>query len=643
MLRGGRIYRSFRQDTSVTQQHISKETLKRIFGFAKPYRKPIAAFLLLIIVDAALGAILPMVYKEIIDTGIADKNLRLVIGLAVLCAGMAIADAGITLAEAWYTTKIGEGLIYDLRVKVFDHVQKMPLAFFSRTQTGALVQRLNGDVLGAQQAFTSTLSNVVSNILTVVFVLAAMFSMSWLITLISLVLLPLIVIPFKVVGTKIAAITTEQYNLNAAMAQNMTEHFNVGGAQLVKNYGRPETETKNFSKAAHRVRKIDMKSSMYAAIFRVTLLLIASIASAIVYGLGGGMAITGGLTVGIIVALTSYLARLYAPLTALSNIQVDIMTTLVSFDRIFEVLDLKPMVQDKADAKHLKIKVDNVDDDETSNTSDTPDTHTHPVAPGITLSHVDFHYPSADEVSLASLESVARLSATIPGEILKDVTFEVPSGQLTALVGPSGAGKTTISQLISRMYDVTGGSITIGGIDVRDITQASLHDAIGVVTQDAQLFHDSLRSNLLFAKPDASDEEIRVALERAQASFALDLPDGIDTVVGDRGYRLSGGERQRIAIARLLLKAPAIVILDEATAHLDSESEAEVQAALDEALVGRTSLVIAHRLSTVRNATNIVVLDHGQIVEQGTHTQLLANGGLYSELYHIQFEMDERD
>lgn len=613
----GAMFRSFRQDPSVRTQRVTRETLRRIVTFARPYRGRISIFLVLIAIDAATGAALPLLYKAIIDNGIAHGNTSLVVWLAAAVAGLAVLSAILSFAERFLSSQIGEGLILDLRTQVFDHVQRMPLAFFSRTQTGALVQRLNGDVLGAQQAFTSTLSNVVSNVLTVIFVIAAMLSLSWQITLVSLVLLPVFILPVRYMGRKLASITQEAYNLNASMGQTMTERFNVAGAQLVKNYGRPDAETKDFAAAASKVRDIGITSSMYAGAFRIGMTLVASVAVAIVYGLGGVLAIQGTLTVGVVVALTSYLTRLYGPITALSNVQVDIMTTLVSFDRVLEVLDLEPSVADKDDA------VDLIWD------------HSH--APDVTLADVGFRYPSASEVSLASLESVARLSTINPEETLHHVTFTVPQGRMVALVGPSGAGKTTISALISRMYDPTTGTVSIGGHDLRDVTQQSLHDVVGVVTQDAHLFHDSIRANLLYARPDASDAEIHEALRRSQALFVEDLPDGLDTVVGDRGYRLSGGERQRVAIARLLLKAPAVVVLDEATAHLDSDSEAAVQAALDEALIGRTSLVIAHRLSTVRAASSIVVLDQGCVVEQGTHGELLAADGLYAELYRVQF------
>ncbi|WP_169166104.1 ABC transporter ATP-binding protein [Cellulomonas taurus] len=615
---GGRaMYRSFRLDPSVTQKKLTRDVLRRILGFARPYRGTITVFLILVAVDAAIGAATPLLFQRIIDRGIVPGRTGLVIALAAVVAALAITSAGLNLASRWLSARIGEGLILDLRTQVFDQVQRMPLAFFSRTQTGALVQRLNGDVLGAQQAFTSTLSNVVSNLLTVILVIAAMLSLSWQITLVSLVLLPVFVLPVRAMGRRLASVTQESYQLNAVMGQTMTERFNVAGAQLVKLYGRAADETRVFAERASRVRDIGITSAMYSAVFRIGLTLVAAVAVAIVYGLGGVLAIRGSLTVGVVVALTSYLTRLYGPITALSNVQVDIMTTLVSFERVIEVLDLKPSVADRPDARAL---------------GDVSATAT------VELDHVGFHYPAASEVSLASLESVARLQTEAPGQTLHDVSFTVPHGHLVALVGPSGAGKTTITQLVSRMYDTTSGTVRVAGQDVRDVTQDSLRDAIGVVSQDAHMFHDTIRVNLEYAKPGASDAELEQALRRAQIwDLVSRLPDGVDTVVGDRGYRLSGGERQRLAIARLLLKAPPIVILDEATAHLDSESEAAVQRALSEALVGRTALVIAHRLSTVRDADSIVVLDQGRVVEQGTHTALLAAGGLYAELYETQY------
>jgi ATP-binding cassette, subfamily B, bacterial len=607
--------RSFTRDASITSHKLAPGTLRRIAQFARPYRRKLAAFLVLIVIDALVGAAGPLIYKAIIDDGIIKKRSGFVVAMAALVALLALTSAVIGVIQRWFSARIGEGLVFDLRTQVFDHVQTMPIGFFTRARTGALVTRLNSDVQGAQQAFTSTLSNVVGNVVGVTATLAAMFVLSWQITLLSLVLLPLFILPAKFVGRKLAGITRERYELNGEMGQMMTERFNVSGALLVKLFGRPERESNSFSESAGRVRDIGVTQAMYSRVFMSSLGLLASLAIAVAYGLGGVMAIRGTLGVGTVVALTAYLGQLYGPLTSLSNVQVDVMTTLVSFERVIEVLDLEPMIKESPTAESL------------------------PSGPvGVEFDHVDFQYPTAEEVSLASLEGVARLDSFSSAPILHDVSFSVEPGRMVAIVGPSGAGKTTIAGLVSRLYDPTGGSVRVGGIDLRDATTASVRDTIGVVSQDAHLFHESLRANLRYADPDATDAELIQALTAAQIWDVVErLPEGMDTVVGDRGHRMSGGEKQRIAIARLLLKNPAIVVLDEATAHLDSASEAAVQTALSIALEGRTSLVIAHRLATIRAADEIIVVDDGRILERGTHDQLLALDGLYASLSRTQF------
>jgi len=608
--------RSFSQDRSVTKQKLAPGTIKRIAKFAKPYRALITILLVLLAIDAALGTVTPLLVREILNKGIGDKRPHLVIGIALVMALIAVVDSGMALVERYFSSRIGEGLIFDMRAKVFAHIQRMPIAFFTRTQTGALISRLNNDVLGAQQAFTSTLSSVVSNLLGVTFTLAVMFKLSWQITLVSLALLPLFVLPARWFGRKLQSITRESYNLNAAMNNTMNERFNVAGALLVKLFGRPHEEDDAFRSKAGRVRDIGVTQAMYGGVFFVSLMLVATLGAALVYGWGGWMAATGRLDVGTVVALGAYLTRLYGPLTALSNVNVSIMTALVSFERVFEVLDLPPMIADAPGAVALPKGANTIEFD-----------------------HVAFRYPVASEVSLASLESVAVLSSAPSAPVLHDVSFEAGAGQLVALVGPSGAGKTTIASLTSRLYDVSGGTVRVGGVDVKNASLDSLHDAIGVVTQDSHMFHDTIRANLAYAKPNASEAELIEACKAAQIwDLVSSLADGLDTLVGERGYRLSGGEKQRLAIARLLLKAPSIVVLDEATAHLDSESEAAVQRALKTALAGRTSLVIAHRLSTIREADQILVVDDGRIVERGRHEELLGASGLYAELYHTQFE-----
>jgi ATP-binding cassette subfamily B protein len=618
--------RSFRRDPSVAEQKLAPGTVKRITRFAAPYRRELTLFLVLIVLAAFLAVLNPLIFKKIIDDGIGTNppetgDPGLVVALALLVAGLALVDAGLQLWSRWFSTRIGEGLIYDMRSAVYTHISRMPIAFFTRTQTGALISRLNNDVLGAQQAFTGTLSGVVSNVIGVVLTLTAMLVLSWQITLLSLVLLPVFIIPAKLIGTKLQALTRESYALNAQMTNSMTERFNVSGALLVKLFGRPETEETAFRDKAGRVRDIGVTSAMYGRVFFVSLTTVAALATAMVYGVGGVLAASGSLGIGTVVALAAYLTRLYGPLTALSNVRVDVMTALVSFERVFEVLDLEPMVQEKPGAVDLQ-----------------------PGATSLEFDSVVFAYPTAEQVSLASLESVAVLDQTPSSTVLRGISFRAEPGQLVALVGPSGAGKTTISQLVTRMYDVDEGAVRVGGLDVRDVTLQSLRDTVGVVTQDAHMFHDTIRANLLYAAPDAEDARLWAALDAAQvSSLVRSLPDGLDTLVGDRGYRLSGGEKQRMAIARLLLKAPGVVVLDEATAHLDSESEAAVQRALATALAGRTSLVIAHRLSTVREADQILVIEDGEVVERGRHDELMERGGLYTELYRRQFAAQEGD
>jgi len=613
------VMRSMRRDSSLADKRLRAGTWKRVLGFARPYRGSLIVFTALIVVDALVSVATPVLAGRVINEITSHGEVRVVVWIAAIIAGLAVFDAILGLINRWYSARIGEGLIFDLRTTVFQHVLRMPIAFFTRTQTGALVSRLNSDVLGAQQAFTSTLSGVVSNVVSLVFTAGVMATLSWQITLLSLVMLPVFVIPARRVGRQLQEITREAYGLNASMNTTMTERFNVAGALLVKLFGTTEVEADGFAARAGRVRDIGVRSAMYARVLFVALNLVAALAQALVYGLGGYYALTGRLSPGTVVTLALLLTRLYGPLMSLSNVRVDVMSALVSFDRVFEVLDLPPLVDDKPDAQPLA-------DDATS----------------ITFDDVWFSYPTASEVSLASLEDVAVLERSTGQDVLRGVSFTAHAGQMIALVGPSGAGKTTISQLVPRIYDVRTGSVRVGTQDVRDVTQQSLRDAIGVVTQDSHLFHDTIASNLRYAKPEATEAELWSALDAAQIGAKIaTLPDGLETVVGDRGYRLSGGEKQRIAIARLLLKAPRIMILDEATAHLDSESEREVQRALAVALQGRTSLVIAHRLSTIRAADLVLVIDDGRIVESGTHEHLLSAHGLYAELYRTQFRTTE--
>ena len=607
-------FRSLTADQSVKNQKLRPGTLKRIARFAVPYKASLTLFLITVVIDAFLIVATPLLLRRLIDEGVIPKNTELVTNLAIAVGVIAVADALFSMAGRWFSSRIGEGLIYDLRKQIFEHVQKQSIAFFTRTQTGALISRLNSDVIGAQQAFTSTLSGVISNLLSLILVALAMFTLSWQITLISLVLLPVFLIPTKWVGRKLQGYTRQSFDLNAGMSATMTERFNVSGALLVSLYGDSIKEKNEFAEKARRVADIGISIAMLNRIFFIALTSVAAVATAVAYGIGGHLAISGELTVGTLLAITALLARLYGPLTALSNVRVDVMSALVSFERVFEVLDLKPMVTDRVDAKNLTdTKLD------------------------LRFEDVLFSYPKAEEISLASLEITAKPEIVSSGEVLKGVSFTVASGTLTGIVGPSGAGKSTISSLIPRLYDVNQGVISINGTDIRDYTIKSLRNSIGVVTQDSHMFHDSILVNLKYAKSDATSNEIEAACKLARIwDFIQSLPNGVDTVVGERGHRLSGGEKQRLAIARLLLKQPSLVILDEATAHLDSENEALVQAALKEALVGRTSIVIAHRLSTIAHADQILVIDNGEIVEQGKHEQLVEKRGLYFDLFERQ-------
>ncbi|HZJ04515.1 MAG TPA: ABC transporter ATP-binding protein [Nocardioidaceae bacterium] len=611
----GATWRNLRTDRSVVGKKLARETVRRVVGFARPHKKLIGVFLAIVVVDASMVVVTPLLVKQIVDDGILKGDSSLVTVLALAMAGVAIFSAFLSLGMGYLSSRIGEGLIFDLRTQVFGHVQRMSLAFFTRTQTGALVSRLNNDVIGAQRAFTSTLSSTVSNSISVVVVGIAMLALSWRVTLLCLFLFPILLLASRWVGNKLSSLTRLQMDGNADLGNNMTERFNVGGALLLKLFGRRDEEDRVFARKAALVRDLGVRISLITRVFAASLMLIPALATAMVYGVGGQLAIDGTLTVGTLLALATLLLRLLGPMQGLSNVRIDVMTALVSFERVFEVLDLPSMISQRPDAVALSRRAGKVEFD-----------------------HVAFTYPRADEVSLASLETVARVESRDTGQVLKSISFAAEPGQMVALVGPSGAGKTTITHLVARLYDVTSGSVRVDGHDVREVTLQSLEDAVGYVTQDAHMFHDTIRVNLQYAKPDASDEEIWESLASAQIETLVStLPDGLDTVVGDRGYRLSGGERQRLAIARLLLKAPSIVVLDEATAHLDSESEFAVQRALDRALEGRTSLVIAHRLSTIRNADLILVIDDGRVVQSGAHTALLGEGGLYADLYETQF------
>jgi ATP-binding cassette, subfamily B, bacterial len=607
-------HRTMTADPSVKNQKLKPGTIKRIFSFAQPYRLYLTIFLITVVIDAFLVIATPLLLRQLIDDGVIPKNGELITRLAFIVGLLAVADAIMSIIGRWFSARIGEGLIYDLRSQVFQHVQKQSIAFFTRTQTGALISRINSDVIGAQQAFTSSLSGVLSNVVSLILVTATMLFLSWQITVVSLILLPAFLISTKWVGRKLQSLTRDSFELNAQMSSTMTERFNVSGAMLVSLYGQAENENEFFRSRARRVADIGISMAMLNRLFFIALTSVAAIATAFAYGIGGHLALNGTVTVGTLLAITALLARLYGPLTALSNVRIDVMTALVSFERVFEVLDLQPMVSNKDGAQELARKI-----------------------PSIEFKNVSFSYPRPDQISLASLESAAKEEFIESGEVLKNVSFTVPAGSFTAIVGPSGAGKTTISTLVPRLYDVSLGSIQIDGIDVKDLTLESLRSSIGVVTQDAHLFHESIAENLRYAKHDATEEEMEQACRSAQIwELVQSLPNKFDTLVGERGHRLSGGEKQRLAIARLLLKSPSVVILDEATAHLDSENEDLVQKALKSALKDRTSIVIAHRLSTIRDADQIIVLEHGVVVERGKHDELIAAGGLYSELNERQ-------
>ncbi len=612
--------RSMSRDPAVRDAALRKGTARRVLGYAGPYRRALVVFLGLVVVDAVLVVASPLILKQIVDRGVLREDVSMIVELAVLAGAVAVFEAGLKVVQRWLSATLGEGLIYDLRGQVFSHVLQQPIAFFTRAQTGALVTRLNSDVIGAQQAFTSVMSNVVSNAVSLVVIIVAMMSLSWQLTVASLLLVPFFLIPTRLMGRRLATLTRDQMVENADLGARMTERFNVAGALLVKLFGRPRTEAREYAERAARVRDIGVRIAVQRSIFLIGLTLLASIATAIVYGFGGVMVVHGALTIGTLLALAALLARLYGPLTSLSNVRVDVMTALVSFDRVFEVLDLQPMIREPEQPTLL------------------------PSGPvGVEFDDVTFGYPSAEQVSLASLETVPTRDTGGGEPVLRGVSFAVQPGEMVALVGPSGAGKTTITGLLSRLYDPDSGAVRIGGVDLRSTSFESLRATVGAVTQEAHMFHDTVRANLLYAAPEATDADLEETLRAAQIwDLVQRLPFGLDTLVGDRGHRLSGGEKQRLSIARLLLKHPALLVLDEATAHLDSESEAAVQRALDVALEGRTSVVIAHRLSTVRGADRILVVQDGRIVEHGRHLELLAAGGVYAELYRTQFQEDDR-
>lgn len=620
MMSGRPSYRALVNDGSARGQSLPPGITRRIMSYARPHWRSILLFLLVTSIGAGVVVANPLLLRAIIDQGIIPGNTSVVVWLAVTAGGLALLEGVITLTGRWLSSRIGEGVIYSLRTQVFAHVQRMSISFFTRTQTGSLISRLNTDVVGAQRAITSVLQSVVSNLISVVAVLITMLALSWQVTLLALVLVPLFIVPAKLLGRRLANISREAMDNNASMSSLMTERFNVGGAMLVKLYGRPDEENRGFSEKAARVRDLGVLQAVFGGLLFTMLATITALAVAMVYGVGGVLAVQGSFEVGTLVALTTLLARLYGPVTTLSNVHVEIMTALVSFDRVFEVLDLEPQIEESPDARPL------------------------PEGPlSVEFDHVSFRYPGAAASSVASLELTPQAEDVEDTQVLSGVSFRTAPGRMVALVGPSGAGKTTLTHLVSRLYDPTEGRVRVGGLDLREVTGDSLRSAIGVVTQDAQLFHDTVGANLRYARPEATDAELVEVLRMARLGPLLEqLPQRLDTMVGDRGYRLSGGEKQRLAIARLLLKAPSVVILDEATAHLDSESEAAVQEALAVALEGRTSLVIAHRLATVREADQILVLEDGRILERGSHDELLDAGGLYTALYRTQFAPQSR-
>lgn len=611
---------SFRHDPdAVKGKQLERDLVRRVLRMARPYRASLIGFIIAVLIGAVVGVIPPLLFRSLLDTAVPQKDERLVIILAIAAVALAIANALISLVQRWYSAKVGEGLIYDMRVALFDHVQRMPLAFFTRTQTGSLMSRLNNDVIGAQQAVTGTLGTVISNVITLAITLAVMLGLEWRLTILTLVVLPAFIIPARRVGRRLQAATRDGFILNASMNNTIAERFNVAGALVVKLFGANDRERDDFAVRAAQVRDIGITTAMYSRVLFVALGLVAAVGTAVVYYVGGHLAITGAISIGTVGAFVIYVGQIYQPLTQLTNARVDVMTALVSFERVFEILDFPSIITEADDA----VALDQVEG-------------------RIEFDHVSFRHPAPDLVSLASLEDGVTPSSDPSEWILQDIDLSIAPGEFVALVGPSGAGKTTTAMLVPRIADAVEGAVRIDGHDVRDLTMDTVQQAVGVVMQDPHLFHESIRSNLRYAKPDATDEEIVAACRAARIHDLIEtLPDGYGTIVGERGYRMSGGEKQRIAIARVLLKGPSIIILDEATSHLDSESELAIQRALDEALHGRTALVIAHRLSTIVAADRIVVLDGGRIVEQGTHDDLLARGGLYADLYRTQSDRAE--